>query len=98
VKRGKVIFEKSYGYHTYEQDEPTKISDIFDMASITKITATTPTVMRLTERNIINLDSTMGYYLSQAQATNKSGTVLRDVMLHEAGFIPYIPFYRELKP
>ncbi|HWK57343.1 MAG TPA: serine hydrolase [Parapedobacter sp.] len=98
VKSGKVIFEKSYGYHTYEQAEPTKISDIFDMASITKITATTPTIMRLTERGIVNLDSTMGHYLLQAQETNKNGTVLRDVMLHEAGFIPYIPFYRKLKP
>lgn len=98
VKSGKVIFEKSYGYHTYEQAEPTKISDIFDMASITKITATTPTIMRLTERGIVNLDSTMGHYLLQAQETNKNSTVLRDVMLHEAGFIPYIPFYRELKP
>lgn len=98
VKSGKVIFEKSYGYHTYEQKEPTEVSDIFDLASITKIMATTPTIMRLTERNAINLDSTMGHYLLQAQGTNKAGTVLRDVMLHEAGFIPFIPFYRDLKP
>ncbi len=98
VKSGKVIFEKAYGYHTYDRVEPTRISDIFDMASITKITATTPTIMRLTERGIVNLDSTMGHYLLQAQETNKKGTVLRDVMLHEAGFIPYIPFYRDLQP
>ena len=98
VKNGTVIFEQSYGYHTYEKEFPTKISDIFDMASITKITATTPTIMRLTERGIVDLDSTMGHYLLQAQGTNKSGTVLRDVMLHEAGFIPYIPFYQNLKP
>ncbi|MFB2118352.1 serine hydrolase domain-containing protein [Parapedobacter sp. 2B3] len=98
IKSGKVIFEKAYGHHTYDRIAPTKISDIFDMASITKITATTPTIMRLTERGIVNLDSTMGHYLLQAQGTNKNGTVLRDVMLHEAGFIPYIPFYRDLKP
>src|SRR5690606_6969533 len=67
------------------------------MASVTKIAATTPTIMRLVERGIIHLDSTMGYYLLQAQATNKDRTRLRDVMLHEAGFIPYIPFYRNLK-
>lgn len=98
VKNGQVIFEKSYGHHTYELLQPVKLSDIFDMASITKITATTPTIMRLTERGIVDLDSTMGHYLLQAQHTNKNGTVLRDVMLHEAGFIPYIPFYRDLKP
>src|SRR5690606_22484172 len=98
VKGGQVIFEKSYGYHTYGQQEPTKLSDIFDMASVTKITATTPTIMRLTERGIVDLDSTMGHYLLQAKGTNKNGTALRDVMLHEAGFIPYIPFYRDLRP
>lgn len=98
IKSGKVIFEKSYGYHTYERKEPTNLSDIFDLASITKIMATTPTIMRLTERGIVNLDSTMGHYLLQAQGTNKAGTLLRDVMLHEAGFIPFIPFYRDLRP
>ena len=98
VKNGKVIFEKAYGHHTYDRRTPTTVSDIFDMASITKIAATTPAVMQLTERGIINLDSTMGYYLLQAQNTNKNNTKLRDVMLHEAGFTPYIPFYRDLKP
>lgn len=98
AKSGKVIFEKAYGHHTYGGGVPTRISDIFDMASITKIAATTPTIMRLVERNVVNLDSTMGHYLLQAQGTNKNRTTLRDVMLHEAGFIPFIPFYRELKP
>ncbi len=98
AKGGKVIFKKAYGHHTYTGGTPTKASDLFDMASVTKITATTPTIMRLVERGVINLDSTMGFYLLQAQPTNKKDTRLRDVMLHEAGFIPYIPFYRELKP
>lgn len=97
ARGGKVIFEKAYGHHTYEGTTPTGVSDLFDMASVTKIAATTPTIMRLVERGIIHLDSTMGYYLLQAQATNKDRTRLRDVMLHEAGFIPYIPFYRNLK-
>lgn len=97
AKGGKVIFEQAYGHHTYDRRRPTEVTDIFDMASITKIAATTPTIMHLVDRNLINLDSTMGYYLAQAQHTNKKDTKLRDVMLHEAGFIPFIPFYRELK-
>ncbi len=98
LKSGKVIFERAYGHHTYERRTPTRLSDIFDMASITKIAATTPAIMRLTERHFIDLDSTMGHYLLQAQTTNKDKTTLREVMLHEAGFIPFIPFYRDLKP
>lgn len=98
AKGGKVIFNKAYGHHTYAGTVPTSVTDLFDMASITKITATTPTIMRLVEREMVNLDSTMGHYLLQAQSTNKKDTKLRSVMLHEAGFIPFIPFYRNLKP
>jgi len=98
ARNGKVFFEKAYGYHTYERTVPTRTTDIFDMASITKIVATTPTIMRLTEQGVIHLDSTMGHYLFQAQETNKKDVRLREVMLHEAGFVPFIPFYRELKP
>lgn len=97
IKDGQVLLEKSYGYHTYTKAVPTKTSDIFDLASISKIAGTTPVIMRLTERNIINLDSTMGHYLWQAKYTNKKDIKLRSVMLHEAGFTPFIPFYKYLK-
>lgn len=98
VKDGQVIFEKAYGHHTYEKKQATRISDIFDLASISKIAGTTPVVMHLQEKNIINLDSTMGHYLWQAKETNKANITLRTVLLHEAGFTPFIPFYKELKP
>jgi len=98
VKNGEVIFEQGYGFHTYENKYPTRISDIFDMASVSKITATTLAVMRLDEQQKIDLNQTMGHYLIQARHTNKEHTVLRDVMLHQAGFVPYIPFYKHLKP
>lgn len=98
VKNGTVIFEQAYGFHTYEKKRPTRTSDIFDMASISKITATTPAVMRLYEAKKIDLNETIGHYLFQARQTNKSNIKLSDVMLHQAGFIPFIPFYKNLKP
>ena len=54
--------------------------------------------MHLQEKGIINLDSTMGHYLWQAKETNKANITLRTVLLHEAGFTPFIPFYKALKP
>ena len=98
IKNGQVILEKAYGNHTYEAKQKTTISDIFDLASVSKIAGTTPVVMHLQEINAINLDSTMGHYLWDVKATNKSDIKLRSVLLHEAGFTPYIPFYRNLKP
>ena len=98
IKDGQVIFEKAYGYHTYEKKQANSIYDIYDLASISKIAGTTPVVMHLQENNIINLDSTMGHYLWQAKQSNKANITLRTVLLHEAGFTPFIPFYRNLKP
>lgn len=98
VKDNQVIFEKAYGYHTYENVIPTRIDDIFDLASVSKIAATTLAVMRLTEQGKLNLNETMGHYLPDAKQSNKSEVRLRDVMLHQAGFIPFIPFYRNLTP
>ena len=97
VKDGQVIFEKAYGYHTYEKKQANAISDIYDLASISKIVGTTPVIMHLQENNTINLDSTMGHYLWQAKKSNKANITLRTVLLHEAGFTPFIPFYRNLK-
>lgn len=97
VKDGQVIIDKAYGTHTYGGIVQTKTSDIFDLASISKIAGTTPVIMHLQERDIIQLDSTMGCYLGQVQETNKKDITLRTVLLHEAGFTPFIPFYRNLK-
>jgi len=72
VKDGQVILEKSYGFHTYSKEISTKTNDIFDLASVSKIAGTTPVIMRLTERNVINLDSTMGHYLWQADTLQPS--------------------------
>ncbi|MBY0244044.1 MAG: serine hydrolase [Sphingobacteriaceae bacterium] len=96
AKGGKVFFYKAYGYHTYEKSIKTKETDIFDVASVTKITATTPAVMRLVEQKKINLDSAVSFYLPKYKNTSLSDIRVREVMLHQAGFIPYIPFQQQI--
>lgn len=97
AKNGKVIFNKAYGTHTYG-GEPDKVSDIFDLASVTKITATTPTVMRLVEQNKLKLDTNIGAYIAMARNTPMNNIQVKEVMLHQAGFIPYIPFHDGIRP
>jgi CubicO group peptidase (beta-lactamase class C family) len=98
AKDGKVIFNKAYGYHTYDKTIPDRITDIFDLASVTKISATTIETMRLTEEGVINLDSTIGTYIPMARKTNKNDIRIRELLLHQAGLIPDIQTYEKLKP
>ncbi|WP_421946137.1 serine hydrolase domain-containing protein [Pedobacter sp.] len=97
AKDGKVIFNKAYGTHTYDSSLPDKVTDIFDLASVTKVTATTPSVMRLFEENKLKLDTNIGAYIPKARTTPMNNIKIREVMLHQAGFIPYIPFHNFVK-
>jgi CubicO group peptidase (beta-lactamase class C family) len=97
AKDGKVIFNKAYGNHTYNDGPPEKITDIFDLASVTKISATTPAVMRLYEQHSLNLDTNIGAYIPKARTTPMNNIKVREVMLHQAGFIPFIPFQNAVR-
>ncbi|MFI5157709.1 MAG: serine hydrolase domain-containing protein [Sphingobacteriales bacterium] len=98
AKDGKVIFNKAYGDHTYNDQLPDKITDIFDIASLTKVTATTMEVMKLYDEGKISLDSTIGDYIPGVRESNKSDITVRELMEHQAGLVPDIPTYEKLKP
>lgn len=98
VKDGKVIFNKAYGYHTYDKTQPDKTTDIFDIASITKVSATTITAMQLYEQGKLNLDAPVGNYVALARKTNKNDLTVREVLLHQAGLIPDVPTFEKIKP
>jgi len=93
AKDGKVVFYKSYGHHTYKKEEPVHPADIYDLASLTKVCATNLSLMRLEEDNVINVNNGIGNYLSKVKNTNKASLKIKDIMLHEAGLVSWIPFY-----
>ncbi|MBC7759167.1 MAG: serine hydrolase [Phormidesmis sp. FL-bin-119] len=99
AKDGKVIFNKAYGAHTYNGPNLTKVGDIYDMASVTKVTATTPSIMRLYDQKVIGLDSLISKYVATTrEIPDKSDIKIREALLHEAGYYPYIKFFELLKP
>lgn len=85
AKNGKVIFNKAYGSHTYDKTQPTQLNDIFDVASVTKVSATTMAVMNLYDQQKLALDSTYAYYVPSARGTNKAGIKIKDLLLHQSG-------------
>lgn len=95
LKDGKIAFEKAYGYYTYEKQEPMRTDAVFDMASVTKICATTLSVMKLYDEGKIDLNKTLGDYLPFVRGTNKASLLISKILLHQAGLVAYIPFYKE---
>ncbi|WP_343304899.1 glycoside hydrolase family 3 N-terminal domain-containing protein [Chitinophaga niabensis] len=95
LKDGKMVYNKNFGYYDYSQKEAVTSKSVYDLASVTKICATTLSVMRLYDEGKLNLDSTLGTYLTWVRGSNKEHLRLRDVLLHQAGLVSYIPFYKE---
>jgi CubicO group peptidase (beta-lactamase class C family) len=98
AKDGKVIFNKAYGYHTYDNTIPDKLTDIFDVASMTKVTATTMEAMKLTGEGKLSVENTLGYYVPLARKSNKNDLKISEILMHQAGLIPDIPTFEKIKP
>ena len=93
--KGRIIHNKAYGYHTYKKNVNVKTSDIYDLASITKVAASLPILMQLVDEGKIDIDGRLGDYLTAAKGTNKDTLVLRKILAHEARLLPWKPFHRE---
>jgi len=90
---GKVIYRKSFGYHTYAKGNFVKNTDLYDLASVTKVAATTMSIMKLYDDKKIDIDHRLVQYLPYLNGTNKENLIIREVMAHQARLKPWIPFY-----
>ncbi|MBC8266097.1 MAG: serine hydrolase [Flavobacteriales bacterium] len=95
AKEGKVFFQKSYGHHTYANKIKVKNSDLYDLASITKIAATMPMLMKMQEDGGFGLGYKLGKLNQYLYHTNKGHLRVRDVLAHQAGLQAWIPFYKQ---
>ena len=95
LKNGKIIYDKAFGYLTYDRQEPVTHQTVYDLASVTKICATTLAIMKLYEEGKVDLKKKISDYLPETIGTNKENILITDLLLHEAGLIPFIPFYKE---
>ncbi|MBS9522438.1 serine hydrolase [Litoribacter ruber] len=93
AKNGHVIFEKAYGHLDYQKSRPVTTETVYDLASITKVMSTTSAVMFLQSQQLLDMDASISQYLPDLRDTNKGKLKIRDIMTHEAGLKPYIPFH-----
>ncbi|RMF09369.1 MAG: beta-N-acetylglucosaminidase [Candidatus Neomarinimicrobiota bacterium] len=100
ARHGNIFLHRGFGTHTYAGHTPTRIGHIFDLASLTKVIATTPAVMKLVEAGKLNLDDPVTKYLpdfggsTPDQTELKERITIRHLLTHSAGFPPFRPFYR----
>lgn len=94
ARKGKVIFEKAYGHYTYDSLRPVTNETVYDIASVTKVAATLQAILFLYDRGMIDLDKKLSYYLNELKGTNKESMTIRDILSHQAGLWPYLPFWR----
>jgi beta-N-acetylhexosaminidase len=93
ARKGKVIYEGSFGSQLYDQKNPVTDQSIYDLASLTKVTATLPVSMFLYEKGLLDIYKKASYYLPELDSTNKKDLIVKDILTHQAGLIPFIPFW-----
>jgi beta-N-acetylhexosaminidase len=95
LKDGKIVYEKAFGNFIYEKLSPVSLNAVYDVASVTKICATTLAVMKLYEEGKLDVKKKLSDYLPETAKTNKQNIIVENLLLHEAGLVSFIPFYKE---
>ena len=90
IKKGDYTYKKSYGFHTY--DSLTKVEDdhLFDLASITKTLAGTLALMKMKDDYNFDINKNLNFYLNDFNKTEQGETLIKDLLTHTSGWIPYI--------
>lgn len=94
ARKGKVIYQKSFGHHTYENLMEVRNSDLYDVASLTKIIATLPMIVKDFDNDNISLNTKLSEMLPVFAASDKKNITLKEMLTHNSGFLAWIPFYK----
>ena len=95
ARNGKIFYHKAFGYHTFDQKQAVQLTDVYDVASLTKVLATLPLLMQEVDQGKMAFESKLGELSTQFKGTNKADLTLQEVLSHQAGITPWIPFYKE---
>jgi len=93
ARHGKVVYQKNFGHFMYNKKTPVTDATLYDLASVTKVTATLQTAMFMYDHGLIDLDRKVSYYLPELRKTNKRDMTLIDMLTHQGGLLPFIPLW-----
>ena len=96
AKNNRIVFNKAYGKTAGNESSDVTLETYYDLASVTKVTATTVSIMKLVEEGKVDINKTIGDYLPWVKENQKAAITIKDLLLHQAGLYPYIKFYESL--
>lgn len=94
ARHGQVVYHEAFGFHTFDNVRPVTTEDIYDFASVTKITTGLPAAMKLFGEGRLDLDAPWSTYYPPFKRSNKSDLTLRSILAHQARLMAWIPFWR----
>ncbi len=94
ARNQKVVFHKAYGEHTYSDTLKVKLTDVYDLASVTKISTSMAALLKLYDEEKIDINATLGTYLPKFRNSNKANIPLYDILTHQGRLTPWIPFWK----
>lgn len=94
LKDGEAVYDKCFGALTYEGNEKVKPTTLYDLASLSKTTATLLAVMKLYDTGRLRLSDKVSTYLPFLRGTDKQDITVTDLLFHESGLPAALPFYR----
>lgn len=95
ARRGQVIYHQAFGYHTYEGDRPVQTTDIYDLASVTKVSSALAAIMRWYGEGSFDLDAPLNTYFDGfRRRSNKDELSYRQMLAHNARLRPWIPYWQ----
>lgn len=95
LKNGAPVYDKCFGTFTYESQRKVAPDDLYDIASLTKTTATLLAVMKLYDEGKFGLTDPISKYVSALNGTRKGRITIEDLLYHQSGLPGSWPFYRE---
>ena len=95
MKDGKAVYDKCFGTFTYNSSSKVVPEDVYDIASLTKIFASTLAIMKLYEDGLLDLNKTMGDYFPYLNASDKGAIKIIDILTHQSGMKSWIPFHQK---
>lgn len=90
ARHGKIIYDKCFGFQTYDNKTPITDQTIYDLASVSKVMGTLQVVMFLQEKGLIDIYKKASVYLPELLNTNKKDIIIKDILTHQSGLAPFL--------